>query len=196
MDAGIMFTGSVNTGLAMQLQLAATALVQAGTERLTIYLSSRGGDITAGMAIHNTLKMLDCHLRLVNVGQCGSIAATVFLAGDERIAMPASNFFLHAAYYVEGEKTGQISPNTPLIVAPYRNLPGWDQERLDRYFASTTETYLNAAEALELGIATAIESPQLARGERLLVLDPDSRDLSRVDAFVAGLKSARLRKTR
>lgn len=191
MDAGIMFTGSVNTGLAMQLQLAATALVQAGTKRLTIYLSSRGGDITAGMAIHNTLRMLDCNLRLVNVGQCGSIAATVFLAGHERIAMPASNFFLHAAYYVEGEKTGQISPNTTLIVAPYRNLPGWDQERLDRYFTSTTETYLNAAEALDLGIATAIESPRLTPGERLLVLDPDSRDLSRVDAFVAGLKTPR-----
>lgn len=188
MDAGIMFTGSVNTGLAMQLQLVTTALVQAGTERLTIYLSSRGGDITAGMAIHNTLKMLDCHLRLVNVGQCGSIAATVFLAGDERIAMPASNFFLHAAYYVEGEKSGQISPNTPLIIAPYRHLPGWDQERLDRYFASTTETYLNAAEALELGIATAIDTPQLGRDERLLVLDPDSRDLARVDAFVADLR--------
>lgn len=187
MNASIMFTGSVTANLAMQVQQVCAEVVEARSGRLTVYLSSRGGDITAGMAIYNTLQLLPCPLRTINIGQCGSIAATVFLAGGDRIAMPASNFFLHAAYYVEGEKTGQVSPNTPLIAAPYRNLPGWNQERLDRYFATTAEAYLNAREALELGLATVIASPHLAPDEPLVVLDPESREIPRFDAFLARL---------
>lgn len=196
MNATILFTGSVTPRLAMQLQIACTAASSAGVERLTIGLSSRGGDITAGMAIHNTLRLLGCRLRMVNLGQCGSIAATVFLAGHERIALPASNFFLHAAFYVEGDKAGQISPNTPLIIAPYRQLPGWDQARIDRYFASTAETYLSAGDALDLGIATAVETPPLDRTERVLVLDPESADLSRIDGWAAALGKPAARRKR
>lgn len=194
MNASIMFTGSVTANLAMQMQLACAEIVEARAERLTIYLSSRGGDITAGMAIYNTLQLLPCPLRMVNIGQCGSIAATVFLAGEERIALPASNFFLHAAFYVEGEKTGQVSPNTALIIAPYRNLPGWDQARMDRYFSTTAESYLSAEDARDLGIVSEIANPHLAAGEPLVVLDPEAREIPRFDAFLARLHGSAKRR--
>ncbi|MBS0481841.1 MAG: ATP-dependent Clp protease proteolytic subunit [Proteobacteria bacterium] len=194
MNASIMFTGSVTANLAMQIQTVCAEVVRARAAGLTLFLSSRGGDITAGMAIYNTLRLLPCPLRMVNVGQCGSIASTMFLAGQDRIALPASNFFLHAAYYVEGEKTGQVSPNTSLIAAPYRDLPGWGQERLDHYFSSTTEAYLSATEALDLGIVTQIATPRLEPDDPVIVLDPESREVPRLDAFVARLSLPRKRR--
>lgn len=186
-NATIAFTGGVNPNLAYQFQSACAHVLSASVDRLTVICSSRGGDITAGMAIYNLLRMLPCRVRMINAGQCGSIAATIFLAGEERIALPASNFFLHAATYVEGDKAGQIAPVTALISAPYRDLPGWDEARMTRFFTSAADVSLDAKEAFSLGIATAVATPRLDPGEAMAVLDPERSAPPPLDLFAEKL---------
>ncbi|MDE2596628.1 MAG: ATP-dependent Clp protease proteolytic subunit [Sphingomonadales bacterium] len=192
MNVTISFTGGVTPELAAQFQTVCAEVAQAKVGQLTVLMASRGGDVTSGLAMFNTLRMMPCRVRTVNMGQCGSIAATIYLAGSARQAMPTANFFLHAASYVEGAEAGKVSPNTALILAPFRDLLGWDQARLDKHFSSPVETYLTVGEAAELGMVTDLTQPAWPQGELAAVLNPHGAEAPRLDAFIARLhKKAR-----
>ncbi len=58
-------------------------------------ISSPGGNVAAGMILHNYLKSLPCKLVMHNIGSVDSIAIIIFLAGEERRANPNSSFLFH-----------------------------------------------------------------------------------------------------
>jgi ATP-dependent protease ClpP protease subunit len=137
----------------------------AGTADLTLCLCSDGGDVTAGIGLFNFLKMLPIAVNTHCFGICGSIAATILLAGKKRTTAPISRFTLHAATYSEGTRKGQISDSTSLIAKPFKTILGWQKDQLDRYFGSAEETFLSPAEAKDLGIVHAIEQHSFAAGD-------------------------------
>lgn len=187
MNVSIAFTGGVTPELAAQFQTVCAEVAQVAVGRLSVLIGSRGGDVTSGLAMFNTLRLMPCPVRTVNMGQCGSIAATVYLAGSVRQAMPTSNFLLHAATYVEGADAGKVSPNTALILAPFRDSLGWGQDRLDRHFSSAAETYLSLAEAAELGVVTDPAVPDWPSDELTAVLSPHGSAAPMIERFIERL---------
>lgn len=64
--------------------------------KLTIQISSLGGDVDMAIELFNFIKALDFHVKMVNTSYVNSAAIIVFLAGDERVCLPSTSFYVHA----------------------------------------------------------------------------------------------------
>lgn len=64
---------------------------------VNIYINSRGGYITAGLAIYDVLKWLPCPVSTYCIGQASSMGALLLTAGDKgkRYALPNSRVMIH-----------------------------------------------------------------------------------------------------
>lgn len=64
---------------------------------VNIYINSRGGYVTAGLAIFDVLRWLPCPVSTYCIGQACSIAALLLTAGDKgkRYALPNSRVMIH-----------------------------------------------------------------------------------------------------
>ena len=63
---------------------------------LTIYISSPGGSVDIAVELFYFLKLLDCKVKTVNISCVNSAAIIIFAAGDERISLPCSSFYVHS----------------------------------------------------------------------------------------------------
>ena len=94
----IDFTGNVNEKNVQTFITEIKSLVEknpSATE-LTIYISSPGGNVDIAVELFNFLNLLDCKIRTVNLSCVNSAAIIIFVAGDERICLPCSSFYVHA----------------------------------------------------------------------------------------------------
>lgn len=62
-----------------------------------LYINSPGGSVTAGMAIHDTMKLIRPQVRTICVGLAASMGAFLLAAGDKgkRYALPNSKVMIH-----------------------------------------------------------------------------------------------------
>src|SRR4029450_12468223 len=72
------------------------------------YINSPGGDVSAKLAVYDTMQMLSCPICTYCVGQAASGAAVLLAGGSKgkRFALPNSRVMLHQPY---GGVQGQIS---------------------------------------------------------------------------------------
>ncbi|MBK9176130.1 MAG: ATP-dependent Clp protease proteolytic subunit [Flavobacteriales bacterium] len=64
-------------------------------DTLHFLISSTGGQVIAGITLHNYLKALPVKVVMHNIGNIDSIAVIVFLAGEERYASHGTSFLFH-----------------------------------------------------------------------------------------------------
>lgn len=97
-DIEINFTGSVNEENVRTFISEIKNLVEKNPEGklLTIYISSPGGNIDIAIELFNFLKLLDCKIRTINTSYVNSAAIIIFVAGQERISLPYSSFYVHS----------------------------------------------------------------------------------------------------
>ena len=104
----INFTGNVNEKNVQTFITEIKSLVEknpSATE-LTIYISSPGGNVDIAVEFFNFLKLLDCKVRTVNLSCVNSAAIIIFSAGDERISLPCSSFYIHSiTKHLDGDFT-------------------------------------------------------------------------------------------
>lgn len=153
----LVYHGPVNQAGISNLEILLAACVENNATDITVCICSGGGDVTAGIGAYNFMRMLPIPVKTYAFGMCGSIAATMFMAGAERISASVNFFSLHAASYIDGPKSGQISENTALISMPFQSVAGWENSVKEKYFGTTEEQRLTPEEALRLKIATKIE---------------------------------------
>ncbi|HEY4760164.1 MAG TPA: ATP-dependent Clp endopeptidase proteolytic subunit ClpP [Thermoguttaceae bacterium] len=62
-----------------------------------MYLNSPGGNISAGLAIYDTMQFINCDVATYCVGQCASMGAVLLAAGTtgKRKALPNSRIMIH-----------------------------------------------------------------------------------------------------
>lgn len=94
----ISFTGSVNEENVRTFINEIKKLDEKFPEcsSLTIYISSPGGSVDIAVELFYFLKLLDCNVRTVNISCVNSAAIIIFAAGDERICLPCSSFYVHS----------------------------------------------------------------------------------------------------
>ena len=97
-DIKVSFTGSVNEENVRTFISEIKNLNEKfpKSTELTIYISSPGGNVDIAVEIFYFLKLLDCKVRTVNLSCVNSAAIIIFAAGDERISLPCSSFFVHS----------------------------------------------------------------------------------------------------
>ncbi len=95
----IRLTGPITDEVAT----AVTAMMQllndiAPDQDIELRINSPGGSVTAGLAIYDAMKNLNCDVKTVCEGECASMAAVLLACGTpgKRFAMPSSTIMVHS----------------------------------------------------------------------------------------------------
>lgn len=67
------------------------------TKPIHLYINSPGGDITAGLAIRDTMRFIKPEIHTICIGQCASMAAVLLAEGTKgkRVALSSSRILIH-----------------------------------------------------------------------------------------------------
>lgn len=139
---------------------------------ITVHLNSCGGDLFAGLAIHNVLKALPATITMKVEGIAASAASVIACAGDEVVVMPGSIFMVHSAaaflfgYYNSADLAtmcSQIDACNKSIVNVYADKTGRDIAELSELVEA--ETWLIGDEIVDAGFADALDESSTSTAE-------------------------------
>jgi len=106
----IIFLGTEITDEVANLVVAQLLYLEAeGQEKeISIYINSPGGNITAGLAIYDTMQFVRAPVATICLGQAASMAAVLLAAGrpGRRVSLPSARIILHQPF---GGFQGQAS---------------------------------------------------------------------------------------
>jgi ATP-dependent Clp protease protease subunit len=105
----VFLQGEIYTGNANEVVMKLLYLQSENRRKdIHFYLNSPGGDVSATLAIYDTMQILSCPICTYCVGQAASGAAVLLAGGTKgkRFALPNSRVMLHQPY---GGVQGQIT---------------------------------------------------------------------------------------
>lgn len=133
------------------------------TAPITLYINSPGGEVQSGLALYDVMQAVSCPIRTVCLGMAASMAALLFIAGDDREILPHSRVMIHDPLISAGAGGNALSVKaraddlmrirdiTASVIARHSGMS------IDRVFELTaTDTYFEAEEAVEAGLADRI----------------------------------------
>jgi ATP-dependent Clp endopeptidase proteolytic subunit ClpP len=130
---------------------------------LTVRINSPGGSVFDGVAIYNALKRHDARVTVWVDGIAASIASMIAMAGDDVVMPENAMLVLHdPSGLVAGTAADMRAMADALdrmkagMVAAYRDKSGRDDAEIEALMAA--ETWLSAAEAVDLGLADRVEA--------------------------------------
>ena len=140
---------------------------------VNIHLNTCGGDWHQGMAIYDAIQSCGVHVTIVNYSQARSMSSLIFLAADQRVMRPHSQFMMHLGS-TEGDSQGEQIVNEhneyvksrkvmlDIYVEAMRHgsrsefTDGQNRAWIKRQMQTKVEVYLTAFEAVELGFADIV----------------------------------------
>ena len=163
-DRIILLCGEINDSLANSVVAQLLFLAaEDNEEEIKLYINSPGGSITAGMAIYDTMNLINPPVSTICIGMAASMAAFLLSSGakGKRYALPNSEVMIHQPL---GGASGQateiqiaakhilrVKDRMNLILSKNTNQPiekiALDTER---------DNYMFSDEALEYGIIDKI----------------------------------------
>lgn len=129
------------------LQGLLTNAIQLGYREVTLSMTSPGGGVAAAFGLYQTLRALPVRLTTHNIGQVGSAANVVFLAGARRSASLEAKFSFH-------EPAAEIEAGTELTAAELREMASdlaSNGVRTNRVLEDRTNMSLTQIRALKRG---------------------------------------------
>jgi ATP-dependent protease ClpP protease subunit len=133
-------------------------------DELTVRINSPGGSVFDGVAIYNALTRHDARITVWIDGIAASIASMIAMAGDEIVMPENAMLVLHdPSGLVAGTAADMRAMAAALdrmragMVAAYRDKSGRDDTEIEALMQA--ETWLSAAEAVDLGLADRVEAP-------------------------------------
>lgn len=105
----VFLQGEIHVGNANELVMKLLYLQSENRRKdIHFYINSPGGDVSATLAVYDTMQILSCSICTYCVGQAASGAAVLLAGGTKgkRFALPHSRIMLHQPY---GGVQGQIS---------------------------------------------------------------------------------------
>lgn len=133
---------------------------------INLYINSNGGQITAGLAIVDTMLFLGCDINTYCIGQAVSMAALLLAAGTKgkRFALPHSRIMIHQPYggvmgtsediALQAKEILELKKITSSLMARFT---GQSVERVHE--DSERDFYMNPEAALAYGIVDHIAKP-------------------------------------
>lgn len=153
-------------------QLAQEKQHRKSVAKLYFMFNSNGGQVDAGIMLHNYLKSLPYEIIMHNISTIESIALPVFLAAQKRYAVPNATFLLHG---VAAQINGSI--NKPQVLELLSRIEN-DEKKIESIISSNSlisevelqEYFLHgksvdAQFAVEKGIIQDIKQAQIPSPE-------------------------------
>ena len=83
---------------------------------ISLYINSPGGSISAGMAIHDTMRYIKCDVSTICMGMAASMGAFLLASGTKgkRFALPNAEIMIHQPL-IAGGQGGGLSGQAPDI---------------------------------------------------------------------------------
>ena len=137
-------------------------------KEITLYINSPGGSVTAGFAIYDTMKYIQCDVATICVGLAASFGAFLLAGGTQgkRMALPNAEIMIHQPA-IHGN--GIQGPASDIkIMSDYMQK---NKQRLNRILAENTgrsieeierdtdrDHFMSAEEALKYGLIDSVIS--------------------------------------
>ncbi len=130
---------------------------------IQLYINSPGGSVTAGMAIYDTMRFIQCDVSTICMGMAASMGAFLLAGGTKgkRFALPNAEIMIHQP---SGGAQGQA---TEIRIVAEHILQ--IKQKLNRILAENTgqplsvieadterDNYMSAQEAMEYGLIDAV----------------------------------------
>jgi len=156
----VLIFGEITPVLAEQACTQLLALAAVSSEPIRVLISSPGGHVESGDAVHDVIRFIEPTVKMIGTGWVASAGALIYVAAEKqhRYALPNTRFLLH-------EPTGGMSGAVADIEIEARQILAM-RARLTRIFSQATgqpvekiarETlrnhWLSATEAVEYGLA-------------------------------------------
>lgn len=155
--------GEIEENMAESIVAQLLYLSAKSDEDIELYINSYGGDVTAGMAIYDTMQHIGCDVKTVCVGKAMSMGAVLLSGGtkDKRYVLPNATVMIHQAL---GGVKGQ-STDVDIEAEELR----WNKENINKILGKncgktlkqiTHDTdrnyYLHGQEAVDYGIVDKV----------------------------------------
>ena len=135
-----------------------------------MYIDSGGGSITAGFAVHDTMKHVSCDVTTIAMGMTGSMATFLLASGTKgkRFALPNATVHFHPA---GGYGIGGYAPDIEIHVRYLLDLQERGNRLMAEYTGQSYETimkdfsrdrFFTAEEARSYGLVDSILEPEKA----------------------------------
>ena len=133
---------------------------------ISLYINSPGGSISAGMAIHDTMKYIKCDVSTICIGMAASMGAFLLASGTKgkRLALPNAEIMIHQPLMngLQGQAT-DIKIHADHIIHLKNKLNGllseYTGQPLDVICADTErDNYMTAQQAKDYGLVDAVIS--------------------------------------
>lgn len=91
--------GDIEENMAESIVAQLLYLASKSDDEIQLYINSYGGDVTAGMAIYDTMQHIKCDVKTVCVGKAMSMGAVLLSGGTKgkRCVLPNSTVMIHQA---------------------------------------------------------------------------------------------------
>jgi len=132
---------------------------------IQFYINSPGGQITAGLAIYDTMQLINAPVATIAVGMAASMATVLLTGGTKarRYALPNSTIHLHQPLGgVQGQASDieiearEILRLRDVLNSILKKHAGFNDEEIQRY--TDRNFYMTANTAVELGIIDRVLS--------------------------------------
>ncbi len=171
------FCGPIDSAGVSRIAATLNGAVNEQYDRVYLCMTSLGGYVSDGIYLYNHIRSLPVKVTLHNTGTMASIAATLFLAADDRVCSPNAVFMMHpvtfgsngpmAAQALQANLAAALSDEerTDTILRDRAALPGDILAR--RRF---TELYIPAQDALKFSLVHRVEDFALPAGNQIIQL--------------------------
>ena len=167
-DRIILLNGEINDSLASSVIAELLYLDSISNDDISLYINSPGGSITSGLAIYDTMNLINSDVSTICVGMAASMGAFLLSSGSKgkRYALPNAEIMIHQPL---GGAEGQA---TEIKIAAERILKSRD--KLNKILAKNTNqpisiiendtergNFMEANEALEYGLIDKVIEKKL-----------------------------------
>ena len=157
----ILVFGTITDHLAAETVRRLIALDAAGTEPIDMLVSSPGGHVESGDAIHDVIRFIAAPVNMIGTGWVGSAATHLFLAAprERRVCLPFTRFLIHQPSGGAGGRASDIAIQAAEIVKAReriaREIADETGQPLERVLADIDRDYwMSADEAIAYGLVS------------------------------------------
>ena len=129
------------------------------TKDISLYINSPGGEVTAGMAIYDTMRYIRCDVSTICIGMAASMGAFLLASGakGKRFALPNSEIMIHQVLGGSQGQASDVEIQTKQWLKTKQTLTKLLAENVGKPVSvvekdTDRDNYLTAEEAKEYGI--------------------------------------------
>lgn len=129
------------------------------TKDISLYINSPGGEVTAGMAIYDTMRYIRCDVSTICIGMAASMGAFLLASGakGKRFALPNSEIMIHQVLGGSQGQASDVEIQTKQLLKTKQKLNKLLAENVGKPVSvvekdTDRDNYLTAEEAKDYGI--------------------------------------------